>query len=91
MEQDKKNTLTEKLKVLETEVKDKKAESKMIQVKLNISYEYETELLERLEKCKQNRMALTLESNKKNKEILELFDKMKKVLDVFTGNFYNHD
>lgn len=90
MEQGKKNKLTEDLKVLETEVNDKKAESRMIQSRLNISYEYETDLLQRLEKCKQNRLELIVESQKKNKEISEVFDKMKNILNVFTSNFYRH-
>jgi len=90
MEQDKKNELTEDLKVFETEVNEKKIESKAIQRKLNLSYEYETELLERLEKCKQKRFELINEHNVKTKEISELFDKMKKILDVFTSNFYSH-
>lgn len=88
MEQEKKSELTEQLKELETNVNNLKADSRAIRSKLNISYDYETNLLERLEKCRKDRVLLDKELIEVNKKISTNFKKMKSVLDVFTGNFY---
>lgn len=84
-----KSKLTEDLKVLETEVYNLKIDQKSIQAKLKISYDYETNLLERLEKCRKDRILLIDELNEKQKTISAVFKKMKSILNIFTGNFYD--
>ena len=81
--------LIEDLKALETDVNNHKIEAKSIQSKLKISYDYETDLLVRLEKCRSDRNILIDDLNKVNLNISKCFRMMKGVLDVFTGNFYN--
>lgn len=89
MVQEKKSELTEQLKELETNVNNLKADSRAIRSKLNISYDYETNLLERLEKCRKDRVLLDKELTEVNQKISTNFKKMKSILDVFTGNFYD--
>lgn len=58
--------------------------------KLEIAYQYETELLQRLEKARQNTKALQSNLFSICNQITQRFDKMKNILDVFTGNFFNN-
>lgn len=84
-----KNELTEKLKLVETEVYNAGIDLDGIRAKLKSSRDYEDSLNERLVSAKKSTEALQLEFFKKSGEISEMFVDMKNILDVFTGNFYN--
>lgn len=88
---DKKHELTEKLKVLETEIYDAKCDLKAINSKLEIAYQYEDELVQRQVAAKKKTEELRKEFFKKGGEISEMYNKMKNIFDVFTGNFYSKD
>ena len=85
---DKHNAMTEKLKVLETEAYNAKVELGMIDLKLQSSYAYEEELVRRQVDTKKKTEELRQQHMIKANEIREIYDKMKSVMDVFTGNFY---
>ena len=85
-----KHKLTEKLKVLETKIHDHKVDLNSIELKLNSSYNYETELLERLENCRKQTEELRKQFTLKAKEISSKYKDMKNILDVFTGNFFTN-
>ena len=82
--------LTEKLKVIETDIYEARIYLKSINSKLEISYQYETELLERLSSARIKTKELQNEFYKKSGEISQKYDKMKLIFEVFTGNIYNH-
>lgn len=84
---EKKNDLTEKLKVLENEIYDLRVDFSGLNRKLNTAYDYETELLQRLETARKKTKEIQVELFKKLGEISEKYDSMKNIFDVFTGNF----
>ncbi len=83
-----KNELTEKLKTLETELYDTSIDMKGISSKINAANDYQDELLQRLELNRNKITELNKEFFIKTGIISEIFTKMKKIMDVFTGNFY---
>ena len=85
-----KHKLTEKLKVIETKIYDMKVDLSAIERKLNNSYSYEEDLNNRMVMTKANTEKLRLEFIEKSKEISAKYTDMKKILDVFTGNFYTN-
>jgi len=86
---DKKHELTERLKVLETEIYEAKLDLKTINSKLDIAYSYEDELVQRQIAAKKKTEELRKEFFKKAGEVSEMYTKMKNIFDVFTGNFYS--
>jgi len=86
---EKEHELTEKLKVLENEVYDAKEDLRTISSKLDMAYSYEHELVQRQVAAKEKTEKLRQEFFKKTGEISTLYKKMKAILDIFTGNFYN--
>lgn len=90
MKEDNKHELTEKLKVIETEIHDKRIDLRGIGYKLDAAYKYEDELIQRLESARKKTLELREDFFKKYGEVSELYDKMKNVCDIFTGNFYRH-
>lgn len=85
-----KHELTEKLKVIETEIYNDKIDLYGISSKLEIAYKYEEELTERMKYAKKQTEELKKQFFIKSSEISTKYDKMKKIFDVFTGNFYKH-
>lgn len=85
-----KHELTDKLKKIETVIYDKKVDLSSINSKLKNAYDYEEELNKRLLWAKENTDKLRLEFLQKSKEVSDEYKKMKDILDVFTGNFYNN-
>ena len=85
-----KHELTEVLKVLETEIYDIKIDIRNVNAKLENAYKYEDELIQRMNFAKSKTLELRNQSYKKCSEISEKYEKMKKIFDVFTGNFYKH-
>jgi len=85
-----KEKITETLKVLETELHEKKLELKRISKTLEINYQYEDELLDRLETARNKTSEMRNEFFKVSGEISQTLDKMKKEMDIWTGNFYSH-
>lgn len=83
-----KHELTEKLKVIETEIYNAKVDLKGISLKLEMAHSYEDELLQRLEAARKNTNQLKAEFFIKSGEISEKYNAMKSIFDVFTGNFY---
>ena len=83
-----KHELTEKLKVLETEIHEAKIDLKSIKQKLEIAYKYEEELRQRQSFAKEKTDELKTDFFKKSGEISDMYKKMKDIFDVFTGNFY---
>lgn len=88
---DDKHELTEKLKLIEVKIYESKIDLNSISLKLDSAYKYEDELIERQIAAKENTIKLRNEFFKKAGEISEMYDKMKNIIDVFTGNFYNHN
>ncbi len=78
--------LTEELKVTELEVDGKKSELNTISTKLNIAYQYEEDLLQRLEAARKDTVELRMDFVKKTQEINECFVHMKRCLEIYTGN-----
>lgn len=87
---DNKHEMTEKLKVIETEIYNDKIDLRSINSKLETSYKYQDELLQRMEWAKKQTEDLRQQYFQKSTEISKKFDKMKDIMDVFTGNFYKH-
>lgn len=85
-----KHELTEKLKVIETKIYDLKIDLKGVESKLNNAYRYEEELIERQSSARKKTNELQVEFFKMSGEISELYDKMKYIFDLFTGNHYHH-
>jgi hypothetical protein len=83
--------LTEKLKVIETEIHDNKIDLNSISAKLDIAYKYEDDLIQRLQSARENTTKLRNDFFKTAGEISEQYDKIKNIVDIFTGNFYNHN
>ena len=81
--------LTEKLKALEREIYNAKIDLKGINSKLEIAYSYEDELVSRQNFAKAKTEEMRKEFFIKSSEITKMYDKMKNIFDVFTGNFYN--
>jgi hypothetical protein len=87
---DKKHKLTEELKVIELQVEQERIELANLSRKLDASYKYEDELLVRLasarEATKETRVRFFQTAN----SISEKYESMKKIVDVFMGEFlYN--
>lgn len=87
---DKVHELTEKLKVIETEIHNDKIDLRSINSKLETSYQYQDELIQRMEWAKKQTEELRKQYFQKSTEMSQKFDKMKSIMDVFTGNFYTH-
>jgi hypothetical protein len=87
----KEHELTEKLKVIETEIHDNKIDLNSISAKLDIAYKYEDDLIQRLQSARENTTKLRNDFFKTAGEISEQYDKIKNIVDIFTGNFYNHN
>lgn len=83
-----KHKLTEKLKVLETDIYDRKVDLKATERKLNSAYSYEEELEERMLSAKGKTAELKKVFFVKASEISDKYKDMKSIFDVFTGNFY---
>lgn len=86
-----KHKLTEQLKVIETEIYDKKIEMKSISLKLEIAYKYEDELAQRALAAREKITDLRNQMFTQNNELSKLYDKMAEIFKVFTGNFYRHE
>ena len=83
-----KEKITEELRILEVEVDDAKSDLETINGKLERAYQYEDDLIQRHEFAKQNTKQLRQDYFQKSSEITQLFNEMKKQLDVWTGNFF---
>ena len=86
-----KHKLTEDLKVIETVVYNHKIDLSSLNRKLENSYKYEDELLQRLESARNETKELRQMLFLKMAEISKQYDTMKSILDIHTGNFYNHE
>ena len=84
-----KETLIDKLKLHETEANELKIELKSISSKLDVAYQYEEDLHQRQLAAKEKTEKLRIDFFKKSHELSIKFDDMKKILDIWTGNFYN--
>lgn len=87
---EKKHELTEQLKQVETEIYDAKIDLRGIQAKLEMAYRYEEELNQRMANAKTKTEELRLQFFQKASALSNLYEKMKNIFDVFTGNFYKH-
>jgi hypothetical protein len=87
----KEHELTEKLKVIETDVYNDKIDLSSISRKLDIAYKYEDELIQRQIAARENTTKLRNDFFKKCGEISEKYDKIKNIVDIFTGNFHRHN
>ena len=85
---DQKYALTEKLKVIEKEIYQAKIDLNAINKKLEYAYQYETDLLQRLESARKQTATFRNEVFQKHTEISKNFDLMAKELEIYTGNFY---
>jgi len=85
-----KHELTEKLKLIETEIHNDRIDLRGISSKLEIAYKYEEELIERMNYAKARTEKLRQDYFIKTGEISSKYEKMKNIFDVFTGNFYKH-
>lgn len=82
--------LTEKLKLVETEIYNDKIDLQEINGKLEIAYQYEDSLNERIVLAKKQTETLRKDFFIKSGELSQKYEKMKTIFDVFTGNFYKH-
>lgn len=87
---DKQHELTEELKVIETEIYNEKIDLRSIARKLEIAQQYEDELINRQQFARKQTEQLRNEFFQKCTSISTKYDKIKNIVDVFTGNFYNH-
>jgi len=81
--------LTEELKNVEVQIHSNKLELKHINSKLNIAYQYEDDLNKRLVLAKNNTESLRVEFFQQANVVTKLYDNMKKIFDLHTGNFFN--
>src|SRR5574343_444852 len=88
---DNKHELTEKLKVIETEIYDAKIDLRSLNSKLENAYKYEEELLQRIEFARKQTKEIRESFFIKAGEISDKYENMKIIFDVFTGNFYKHN
>lgn len=88
---DNKHELTENLKAIEAEIYDHKVGLKGIELKLQAAYQYQDELSKRMVLARQKTESLKQEFFVKCTLISQKYDKMKSIMDIFSGNFYNHD
>ena len=80
-----KHELTEKLKVIETEIYNDKVDLNSINVKLENAYKYEEELLKRLDFARKQTEDLRNQFFIKSTSIIKKFNQMKSDLDIWTG------
>ncbi len=80
--------LTEKLKVIETEIFDLKCDMKAIAAKLDIAYSYETELNQRIVSARKKTNELQKLFFTASNKLTNKFNEVKKIVNVWTGNFY---
>jgi len=85
-----KHELTEKLKILETDIYDSKIELKAINDKIEYSQQYEDELIQRLRLSQNKNTKLKEEFFKKSSEITIHYNKMTDIFNIFTANFYRN-
>ncbi len=83
-----KHELTEKLKVLETEIHELRLDLKTTSRKLKSSQDYETDLIQRQVKAREKTELYQKDFFIKSNEILEVHKKMKELMEVYTGHFY---
>ena len=88
---DNKHELTEQLKVIETEIYNAKFDLRCINSKLETAYQYEEDLRNRMEFARKQTENLRNDFFRKSTEISQKYDKVKNIVDVFTGNFYKHN
>ena len=88
---DNKHELTEQLKVIENEIYNDKIDLRGITRKLESAQQYEEDLIKRQEFARKQTAELRNEFFQKCTSISQKYDKIKNIVDVFTGNFYNHD
>jgi len=86
-----KHELTEQLKVIETEIYNAKFDLRCINSKLETAYQYEEDLRNRMEYARKQTELLRNDFFQKCTEISQKYDKVKNIVDVFTGNFYTHN
>lgn len=87
---ERKNELTEELKLIEDEIHNKRIDVSTITSKLEIAQKYETELLERLVFARKKTDILRKDFFIESGKISAMYDKMKDIFDVWTGNFHKH-
>lgn len=87
---DNKHELTEQLKAIENAIYNDKVDLRGISLKLESAYEYEEELIQRLDFARKQTKELRKQFFIKSGFISEKYEKMKNIVDVFTGNFYKH-
>lgn len=85
---DKIEETTEKLRLLELEVRDDLAELRQIEYKITAAIEYEDALLERAKQSRERLIDLRNQIKVKSNSLNEKFNTMKSLLNIFTGNFY---
>lgn len=86
---DNKHELTEQLKVIETEIYSAKVDLRGINTKLENAHKYEDELIQRLNFARKQTEELRNQFFIKSTEISKKYEKVKYIVDVFTGNFYS--
>jgi len=89
MKEKERESLTEDLKLLELEVRKDEADLYAIDYKLNSAYEYEEALILRIGAARKATKQLQLQHIDMKRSILKKFDSMKKIMQVWTGNFFN--
>lgn len=83
-----KERLTDRLKLKETELDELRVELNQNSSLLNIAYQYEDDLLERLKAARLKTENLRNGHTEIRVKINEKLGEMKGIMDVFTGNFY---
>jgi len=86
---EKEHELTEKLKKLETDIWNAKLDLKAINSKLENAYAYEDELVSRQNFAKKQTEELRKEFFQKSNEISSMYNDMKNIFDIYTGNYYS--
>lgn len=85
-----KHILTDQLKQLETEIHEMRIDLRSINSRLKVAYDYEDDLAQRQVHAKEKTTLIKNEFFKKTGEISEKYKEMKRIFDVFTGNFYDY-
>lgn len=79
-----KHELTEKLKLIETQIYDNKVELMVINSRLESAYQYEDESIQRAQWARNRTEALRKEFFLKASEISKKYDSMNEVVRIFT-------
>ena len=81
--------LVDELKDKESELNQMMIDLRSLKSKVEIAYQYEDDLLQRLQSARNNTKGMQKSLFEKSGDITAKLSEMKKIMDIWTGNFYS--